>query len=62
MKHSREIKVALLAIVCIALLYFGMYFLRGVNLFSPTHTYIGQYERLDGLTEQAPVYIRGYND
>ncbi len=61
MKYSREIKVALLAIVCIALLYFGMYFLRGVNIFSPTHAYIGQYERLDGLTEQAPVYIRGYN-
>ena len=61
MKHIREIKVAVLAIVCGFLLYFGMYFLRGVNLFSPVHTYVGVFERLNGLTEQAPVYVRGYN-
>ena len=60
MKHIREIKVAVLAVVCIGLLYFGMYFLRGVNLFSPTHTYTGKFEQLNGLTEQAPVYVRGY--
>jgi phospholipid/cholesterol/gamma-HCH transport system substrate-binding protein len=32
-----------------------------VNLFSPVHTYVGVFERLNGLTEQAPVYVRGYN-
>ena len=61
MKHVREIKVALLAIVCGFLLYFGMYFLRGMNLFSPTRTYVGVFERINGLTEQAPVFVRGYN-
>ncbi|MBQ7698308.1 MAG: MCE family protein [Paludibacteraceae bacterium] len=61
MKHTREIKVALLAIVCGFLLYFGMYFLRGTNIFSPTRTYTGVFERVNGLTEQAPVYVRGYN-
>ncbi len=61
MKYSREIKIGLLAVVCIFLLYFGMYFLRGVNIFSPTRYYVGKYEHVDGLTEQAPVYIRGYN-
>ena len=60
MKHVREIKVAVLGIVCLGLLYFGFYFLKGVNLFSPTHTYIGIFADLGGLTEQAPVYIRGY--
>lgn len=53
--------MALLAIVCGFLLYFGMYFLRGVNIFSPTRTYTGVFERVNGLTEQAPVYVRGYN-
>ncbi|MCR4664963.1 MAG: MlaD family protein [Paludibacteraceae bacterium] len=61
MKHAREIKVALLAIVCGFLLYFGMYFLRGVNIFSPVGSYVGVFERVNGLTEQAPVYVRGYN-
>ena len=60
MKHAREIKVGVLAIVCAGILYFGFNFLKGVNIFSPTRCYLGQYERVNGLTEQAPVYIRGY--
>lgn len=59
-KYSREIKVGLLAVLALFLLYFGFNFLKGVNIFSPTHTYCGIYSNLKGLTEQAPVYVRGY--
>lgn len=59
-KFSREIKVGLLAVLAIFLLYFGFNFLKGVNIFSPTHTYCGIYGNVNGLTEQAPVYVRGY--
>lgn len=60
MKYSRELKVGALAIVCMVILYFGFNFLKGINIFSPTHAYVGQFERANGLTEQAPVYIKGY--
>ncbi len=60
MKHARELKVGVLAVVCAGILYFGFNFLKGVNIFSPTRYYMGRYERVNGLTEQAPVYIRGY--
>ncbi len=60
MKYSREIKVGALAIVAIFILYFGFNFLKGVNIFSPIHTYVGMYSNVNGLTTQAPVYIRGY--
>lgn len=60
MKHTREIKVGLLTVLCLFLLYFGFYFLKGVNIFSPTNPYYGRFEHLHGLEEQAPVYIRGY--
>jgi len=60
MKHVREIKVAVLAIVCGFLLYFGMYFLKGVNIFTSENQYIGLFDNVAGLTEQAPVYVRGY--
>ena len=60
MKYSRELKVGALAIVCMVILYFGFNFLKGINIFSPTHVYVGQFERANGLTEQAPVYIKGY--
>jgi phospholipid/cholesterol/gamma-HCH transport system substrate-binding protein len=41
-------------------LYFGFNFLKGVNIFSPTDYYYGYFERSNGLTEQAPVYILGH--
>lgn len=59
-KYAREIKVGLLTVLAVFLLYFGFNFLKGVNIFSPTHTYCAVYSNVNGLTEQAPVYIRGY--
>lgn len=60
MKHAREIKVGILAAVCLFLLFFGFNFLKGVNIFSPTNSYYGVYAHLHGLEEQAAVYIRGH--
>ncbi len=60
MKYSREIKVGILAVLSLFFLYFGFNFLKGVNIFSPIHTYVGTYQNINGLTAQAPVYIRGY--
>lgn len=60
MKYAREIKVGVLATVCLFLLFFGFNFLKGVNIFSPTNSYHGVYAHLHGLEEQAAVYIRGH--
>lgn len=60
MKHAREIKVGILAIIALFILYFGFNFLKGVNIFKSTNAYIGVYDRINGLVEQAPVYIKGY--
>lgn len=59
-KHAREIKVGIVAIVCLLLLYFGFNFLKGVNIFSASYSYQGVYAVMNGLTEQSPVYIKGY--
>lgn len=60
MKYVREIKVGVLATVCLFLLFFGFNFLKGVNIFSPTNAYHGVFYNLHGLEEQAAVYIRGH--
>ena len=60
MKHAREIKVGILAAVCVFLLFFGLNFLKGVNIFSPTNGYHGVYYNLHGLEEQAAVSICGH--
>lgn len=60
MKYAREIKVGILAVVCIFLLFFGFNFLKGVNIFSSMYAFNGVFDNIHGLEEQAPVMIRGY--
>ncbi|MCQ2342565.1 MAG: MlaD family protein [Paludibacteraceae bacterium] len=60
MKHVREIKVAALVLVCGFLVYFGLNFLKGIDIFSPVKHYVGIFRNVSGLTVQAPVYVRGY--
>lgn len=49
-----------MALLCLFLLYFGFKFLKGTNIFNPTHSYTGHFAEMRGLVEQAPVYVRGY--
>ena len=56
---TRDFKVGLTVCVAIFILYFGMNFLKGVDIFSSTHKYYGSYENLGGLVPSAPVYIKG---
>lgn len=60
MKYTREIKVGVLAVICVFLLFYGFNFLKGVNIFSPTNSYHGVYTNLHGLEEQASVFILGH--
>ena len=56
---SKEIKVALLAIVAIVALVFGYNFLRGSNLLSSDRTYYATYPKVDGLNVGAIVMLNG---
>jgi phospholipid/cholesterol/gamma-HCH transport system substrate-binding protein len=60
MKHKKEIIVAVLAIIALFLLYFGFNYLKGINIFNKTTSYVVQYERMNGLVAQCPVYVKGY--
>ncbi|MGY3088931.1 phospholipid/cholesterol/gamma-HCH transport system substrate-binding protein [Hymenobacter sp. UYAg731] len=57
---SKEIKVALLAIVAIAALVIGFNFLRGSNILSSNHTYYAIYPKVDALNAGAQVLLNGY--
>lgn len=60
MKYAREMKVGALSLVCLFVLFFGFHYLKGVNIFSSVNKYHGVFTHVPGLTEQCPVYIRGY--
>ncbi len=59
-KISNEIKIALVAIVGIILLFFGMNFLKGIHLFSNNNSYFVQFDKIDGLSNSSPVMANGY--
>jgi len=57
---TREVKVGIMAVAAICILYFGMNFLKGIDIFSPVNYFYGQYENLGGLVPSCPVYVKGY--
>lgn len=57
---SREVRVGILVIVAIFIGYFGLNFLKGVDIFSPVHYYYASYSNIDGLVPSSPVLIKGY--
>ena len=60
MKISKEIKIALVAIVGILIMYFGINFLKGINLFSSNNYYYITFDDIQGLGASTPIYADGY--
>jgi phospholipid/cholesterol/gamma-HCH transport system substrate-binding protein len=57
---TREVKVGIMAVVAIFVLYFGMNFLKGIDIFSPVNYYYASYENIGGLVPSSPVYVKGF--
>lgn len=57
---AKEIKIALVAIVGILVLFFGMKFLKGVQLFSNDHVYYVTFSDISGLAASSPIYANGF--
>ena len=60
MKITKEIKIALVAIVGILIMYFGINFLKGINLFSSNNYYYMTFSDIQGLGASTPIYADGY--
>ena len=60
MKLTNEIKIALVAIVGILVLFFGLNFLKGMSLFSTDATYYVAFKDISGLSSSNPIYADGY--
>ncbi|WP_277073006.1 MlaD family protein [Segatella oulorum] len=60
MKLTNEIKIALVAIVGILVLFFGLNFLKGMSFFSTDSTYYVAFKDISGLSSSNPIYADGY--
>lgn len=57
---NKNVKIALTIIVSLALLYWGIEFLKGVNLFKPANFYYAKFDKVDGLIDAAPITVNGF--
>jgi len=61
MNHfTKEVKIGLAGIVAVAMLFFGIKFLKGINMLKATNYYYVEFENVGGLTKSSPVYADGY--
>ncbi|GAB4379002.1 MAG: MCE family protein [Salibacteraceae bacterium] len=59
MKIRNEIKVGALIIVAVAMLYFGLHYLKGLDVFHKPNIYYAVYEKVDGLSTDNSVMLNG---
>lgn len=59
-KVSKEIKIGIAFVIAMFLLYYGISFLKGFNIFKPSNTYIVVFDNVAGLTQATPVTINGF--
>ncbi len=58
---TKEVKIGVTGIVAIALLVFGINFLKGINLLKSGSGYYVEFEDIAGLVNSSPVYANGFS-
>ncbi len=58
---KREVKIGITGVVALIVLFFGMKFLKGVDLFSSNELYYISFSDAKGLSKSSTVYADGYN-
>ena len=57
---TKEAKIGLVTIVSLALLYLGINYLKGINLFQPVNHYYVSFSNGKGVTISSPVFVDGF--
>lgn len=57
---TKEVKIGIAFIIALVVLYFGINFLKGVNIFKPSNSYVVMFDDVTGLAISSPVLLNGY--
>lgn len=57
---TKEAKIGLVSIISLILLYVGINYLKGINLFKPVNHYYVAFNNVKGVTISSPVYVEGF--
>jgi len=58
---KKEVKIGITGVIALVVLFLGINFLKGKNLFSSTNIYYIQFSNAKGLSKSSNVYADGYN-
>lgn len=59
-RYSKELIIGLSVLIAALVLFFGINYLKGINLFKAANYYYVSYTNVNGLTVSAPVTINGF--
>jgi phospholipid/cholesterol/gamma-HCH transport system substrate-binding protein len=57
---TKEIKIGIAFLVGLFILFFGVKFLKGINIFRPSNNYVVSFENVSGLNISSPVLLNGF--
>ena len=57
---TKEVKIGLIGIAALAMLIFGINYLKGINMFQSANYYYVEYTNINGLAGSSPVFANGY--
>lgn len=57
---TKELLIGGCVLIALAILFFGIEYLKGVSIFKPSNYYYAVYEDVKGLEVSAPVMVNGY--
>lgn len=57
---TKEIKIGLIGLAALAMLVFGINYLKGIKMFQSTNYYYVDYTNINGLAESSPVFANGF--
>lgn len=57
---SRNVKIGIAFLVSLVMIYFGVNFLKGVNIFQKQNTYISVFDNVSNLNVSSPILVNGY--
>lgn len=59
-KISKEVKIGAAFVIAIFILYYGISFLKGINIFRPSNSYMVVFDDVAGLSQATPVTLNGF--
>lgn len=59
-KYKKELTIGLSVLIACLVLFFGINYLKGINIFKDSNYYYATYTNVTGLTQSAPVTLNGF--